>query len=99
MVSLDTIEGIRQEEYVETIVIYFTLLGNDYSLNVRKPHPDCPKHRALSIFHQSSTECPFCKKCAKHYYCSTLCDRLLDIFHYLISSNQLRLEWLYYEYE
>ena len=99
MKKMYPIENISQKEDDGSIDIYFTIADFSFVAGVSKPFEGSPKHRVGGVFHLQRGECPLCKQYEYSNKCSVLERRIESLFEKLISTNSLRLEWLYREYE
>lgn len=93
------IQHVHVKEDTFFYEIYFTLNEFTFSFVVYKPHQTSSAFQVQSVFHESGEHCPFCKKIRYQVKCDVLHEDVKSLFQQVISTNTLRLIWLFREYE
>lgn len=94
------IQQVSQIEDEFSDEIHFTIDNFPFSIIVYKPRYSRSTNQLRSVFHETKERCPFCdEEFGYHENCSELHEDLDSLFQQLISTNSLRLPWLYREYE
>lgn len=99
--SLDSlpITNLWENERPTFICLNFSIEEFPFYVFVKKPRDEGSLFRPTKVIHDSDLLCSCCHKQNNMYTaCEPLQSRLLDVFHYLISFNHIRLQWLYREY-
>lgn len=93
------IRHVSQIEKYDSYEIQFTIDDFPFSVVVYKPIRDFQKNHVSGVFHEDYGACPICTRLGFQSRCYILNSQLDVLFEQLISSNSLRLLWLYREYK
>lgn len=99
MKTMYEFHNVSQEEDSEECEIRFTLSDHRFSVTVRLPSSVSSLHQVNSVFHEFRGTCPICKGKGYQLKCTALFRDLNELFEQLISTNALRLYWLFVEYK
>ena len=90
---------IQNEDQGGNVEFLFTLSNFPFSILVDYPDDDSTVYRLRSVYHEIDKKCPFCKKNRVLQNCEVLHEHIEILFEQILSKNEVRLQWLFREYE